>query len=195
MNILEKLKLTDSDIERLGAATGDFADPPDKTYCLVVVDEASAATSKAGNVYIKTVYKVEAFPTKFTGNYGSPRIWQNGGLLTHPGSCDITGQTAEYVEKLTKKVAMWAARLAAHGLANHGVLMSEDLTVADAEVASGDFIGKRLIAYIRVSPAGSTYTDKDGNVQTRLKTRIEVDRVEADTPENMAKRGIEAPPF
>lgn len=191
LKIAEALKLSDGDIKRLSKE--GFDEVPDKTYALLRCDKASAKMSGNNNLCFDLEHSAIAFPSALADlRLGTPKVWDNGRLLGHPGNCDIVGQSVEYVDKLVKKAAIYHSRLKAYGAAD-GPLEETELTLAEAQANAPLLIGATVIALLKVFPAGREYTKSDGTTATAKRSKIEIDRVEEATPENLAKRGISKP--
>lgn len=197
-SLLETLNLSDEELERLeSGAAGEsaFDDPPDRSWCVLNCQSASAKTSGAGNLCFESVYRVDAWPTALASmNCGAPFVYNNGGLLVHPGNPDLVGQPPEAAAAHEKRSRIYVQRLIAHGPPKDSPLWSEDLTLEVANDAAASLVGSRVVAQLRVFPAGSTY-EVNGETRTRNKTKFEIHRIERANDANMAKRGIEAAPF
>lgn len=191
LNIKDALKLTDGDIARLSKE--GFDEVPDKTWALLRCDKASAKMSQANNLCFDLEHSAISFPDSLSSlRLGTPKVWDNGRLLTHPGNCDIVGQPVEYVDKLIKKAAIYHSRLSAYGVAD-GPLEEVSLTLAEAQANAPLLIGAQVLALLRVQPAGREYTKANGSTAKAVRSKIEIDRVEAVTPESLQKRGITPP--
>lgn len=192
--LLDMYGITEQEAEAsVSANLGEWETPPKNTRCLAEVVKSEAKLSESsGRPMVKNEYKVIAWESKATGNYGRPRIWDNGRMLVlPPPPVSMVGQPEEAIKKRNDNVMLFSRRLGAHGLT------SKDINALEFDVAkinTDAFVGRRVIIRLgEPERAGDTYTDKAGETVERKNTRLNI--ADFEPIDRAEKYGIDVTPF